>query len=99
MGQITSENEFIDYLKLMMGNPVVNVEVADGFYFTFSYPNMTGIEMLDALVYYGISAISLDITGSSRNEGARACVSLVPNEMLPELALRLKAFNQAHPIK
>ena len=55
--------------------------------------------MLDALVYYGISAISLDITGSSRNEGARACVSLVPNEMLPELALRLKAFNQAHPIK
>ena len=77
----------------------LNVEVADGFYFTFSYPNMTGIEMLDALVYYGISAISLDITGSSRNEGARACVSLVPNEMLPELALRLKAFNEAHPIK
>lgn len=29
MGQITSELEFINYLKLMMGNPVVNVEVAD----------------------------------------------------------------------
>lgn len=29
MGVILSEGQFIDYLKLMMGNPVVNVEVAD----------------------------------------------------------------------
>ena len=90
---------FTDYGFTIVYDQDLSEPIADGFYFTFSYPNMTGIEMLDALVYYGISAISLDITGSSRNEGARACVSLVPNEMLPELALRLKAFNQAHPIK
>ncbi len=77
----------------------LDVEVADGFYFTFSYPNMTGVEMLNELVYYGISAISLDITGSSRTEGARACVSLVPNEMLPELNERLKIFNKDHSNK
>ena len=29
MARITTEEEFIQYLKLMMGNPVVNVEVAD----------------------------------------------------------------------
>ena len=29
MGLITNEAEFIQYLKLMMGNPVTNVEVAD----------------------------------------------------------------------
>lgn len=77
----------------------LDVDIADGFYFTFSYPTMTGIEMLDELVFYGISAISLDITGSKRNEGARACVSLVPNELLPELSERLKIFHKDHPIK
>lgn len=76
----------------------LDVDIADGFYFTFGYPGMTGVQMLDELVYYGISAISLDITGSTRNEGARACVSLVPHKMLPELAERLKIFHQDHPI-
>lgn len=77
----------------------LDVDIADGFYFTFGYPGMTGVQMLDELVYYGISAISLDITGSSRNEGARACVSLVPHEMLPDLAERLKIFHKDHPVK
>ncbi len=77
----------------------LDVDIADGFYFTFGYPGMTGVQMLDELVYYGISAISLDITGSTRIEGARACVSLVPHKMLPELAERLKIFHHDHPIK
>lgn len=77
----------------------LDVDIADGFYFTFGYPGMTGVQMLDELVYYGVSAISLDITGSTRNEGARACVSLVPHKMLPELAERLKIFHHDHPIK
>ena len=50
--------------------------IADGFYFTFSYPGYTGEELLNELIYYGISAISLAITGSERLEGIRACVSL-----------------------
>lgn len=77
----------------------LDVDIADGFYFTFSYPGMTGIEMLDELVYYGISAISLNITGSKRTEGARACVSLVSHDQLPDLPKRLKAFQKDHPVK
>ena len=45
--------------------------LADGFYFTFSYPGMSGAQLLEGLLYYGISAITLDITGSERNEGIK----------------------------
>ncbi len=68
--------------------------IADGFYFTFSYPGMTGVELLNKLVYYGISAISLAITGSDRIEGIRACVSLVKETQFADLENRLKAFNE-----
>lgn len=71
--------------------------IADGFYFTFSYPGFSGEELLAELVYYGISAISLSITGSERKEGIRACVSLVSRAQFPELEKRLQAFNQNHP--
>jgi aspartate/methionine/tyrosine aminotransferase len=71
--------------------------IADGFYFTISYPGMTGKELLEELLYYGISAISLDITGSSRTEGLRACVSLVPRKMFGQLEMRLKKFMKDHP--
>jgi len=70
--------------------------IADGFYFTFSYPGFTGEELLNELIYYGISAISLAITGSTRTEGIRACVSLVQREQFPALEERLKRFNQDH---
>ena len=52
--------------------------IADGFYFTFSYPGFSGEELLEEMIYYGISAIALSITGSLRLEGIRACVSLAP---------------------
>ncbi len=71
-------------------------DIADGFYFTFSYPGMSGVELLGEMVYYGISAISLAITGSDRNEGVRACVSLVKEEQFVDLEMRLKAFNTDH---
>ena len=72
-----------------------DVPIADGFYFTFNYPGMTGEQTLNELVYYGISAICLDITGSDQ-QGLRACVSLVPHEMLPVFAERVKQFNIDH---
>ncbi len=71
--------------------------IADGFYFTISYPGMTGVELLGELVYYGISAISLAITGSERTEGLRACVSLVKRNQFDTLEKRLKQFHQHHP--
>ena len=64
--------------------------IADGFYFTFSYPGYSGEELLNELIYYGISAISLAITGSERLEGIRACVSLVQRSQFPDLEFRLE---------
>jgi aspartate/methionine/tyrosine aminotransferase len=72
--------------------------IADGFYFTISYPGMTGRELLEKLLHYGISAISLDITGSERTEGLRACVSLIPREQFSDLEIRLKQFSKDHPV-
>ncbi len=70
--------------------------LADGFYFTFSYPGMTGSQLLESLIYYGISAISLAITGSSRLEGLRACVSQVSDDQIDDLAFRLERFRADH---
>lgn len=71
--------------------------IADGFYFTFSYPGFSGTELLNELIYYGVSAITLAITGSDRLEGIRACVSLVQREQFPALEERLKRFSEDHP--
>lgn len=66
--------------------------IADGFYFTLSYPGMTGNQLVENLLYYGISAIALDNTGSAE-EGIRACVSFVQREQFSALEERLKLFN------
>ena len=71
-------------------------QLADGFYFTISYPDMTSGELLEELLYYGISAISLDITGSERVGGLRACVSHVLRSQYNDLEIRLKKFNEDH---
>lgn len=76
----------------------IDKPLADGFYFTFSYPGITGEELLNKLIYYGISAISLAITGSERLEGIRACVSLVKREQFPHLEYRLKKFHEDNPL-
>jgi aspartate/methionine/tyrosine aminotransferase len=73
--------------------------IADGFYFTFSYPGFSGGELLAELIYYGISAITLEITGSERIEGIRACVSLIQRSQFPDLEKRLERFHKDHPIQ
>jgi aspartate/methionine/tyrosine aminotransferase len=72
--------------------------IADGFYFTISYPRMTGTELLEELLCYGISAISLNLSGSERSEGLRACVSLVSRDQFGDLQARLKKFSVDHPV-
>jgi aspartate/methionine/tyrosine aminotransferase len=72
--------------------------IADGFYFTFSYPGFDGDALATTLIYYGISAISLETTGSDRTEGLRACVSLVHPNQFPDLEARLKLFHQHHSL-
>lgn len=67
-------------------------ELADGFYFTIAYPGMTSAELMKELLYYGISAISLVITGSDNIYGLRACVSFVRLNQISILDERLKVF-------
>ncbi len=72
----------------------IDEPIADGFYFTFSYPGMSGSELLEKLLYYGISAISLAITGSNHSEGLRACVSQIQESQFKDLEYRLKRFHE-----
>ena len=67
-------------------------EVGDGFFFTFGYKDWTGEQMVNKLIYYGISAISLASTGAKR-EGMCGCVSCIKDEQLEELDKRLALFN------
>ena len=73
--------------------------LADGFYFTIAYPGLSGDRLIEELLCYGISAISLITTGSDRPDGLRACVSQVPRAQFGDLELRLKKFKEDHPIK
>jgi hypothetical protein len=68
--------------------------LADGFYFTIAYPGMSGEDLLEALLYFGISALSLATTGSERTEGLRACVSMVGEAQLATLEARLQAVRR-----
>ena len=72
-----------------------DVKVSDGFFFTIGYKDMPGDELLQELLYYGVSGIDLSTTGSTRN-GIRACSS----NMLPHhydlLDERMKLFAENH---
>lgn len=70
----------------------VDKELADGFYFTISYPGMSGDTLLRYILRSGISAISLLNTGSERNEGLRACVSQIGLDAMDELEKRIQIF-------
>lgn len=69
--------------------------IADGFYFTITYPGMTGGELMKELMYYGASAISLSTTGS-KQEGLRACTSFIKDNQYALLDERLKLFEENH---
>ncbi len=69
--------------------------LADGFYFSIGYNGLTGGKLLLELLCYGISAITLDNTGSLR-EGLRACVSQTNRNRFPELERRLKCYAIDH---
>ena len=71
--------------------------VADGFYFTIGYPGMTGGQLMRELMYYGVSAISLDTTGSNQ-EGLRACTSFIKDHQYDQLEERMQLFEINNPI-
>lgn len=69
--------------------------LADGFYFTIAYPGLSSAELMNEFLYFGISAISLVITGSKDPHGLRACVSFVRMDQMEILDNRLQAFAQS----
>ncbi len=71
--------------------------LGDGFYFTVNYPGFKGGQLMEELIYYGISSVTLDITGSDK-EGIRACVSQFKINQSDELGDRLKLFREHHPV-
>jgi aspartate/methionine/tyrosine aminotransferase len=87
---------FIDNGFSIVYNMDEDKPLADGFYFTISYPGFSGEQLMEELLYYGISAISLAITGSDRTEGLRACVSQVLDNQISDLENRLKKFHEHH---
>ena len=87
---------FTDYGFKIVYDHDLDQPIADGFYFTIAYPGMTGGELMEALIYYGVSAISLSTTGSNQ-EGLRACTSFIKPHQYALLEERLKIFEENHP--
>jgi aspartate/methionine/tyrosine aminotransferase len=75
----------------------IDKPVGDGFYFTITYPGMDEAKLLYHLLFYGISAISLGNTGSSK-QGLRACVSNVRRDQFEDLETRLNQFHRDFPV-
>ena len=73
----------------------VEEKIGDGFFFTIGYPGMTSGELMRELLYYGISSITLNTTGSEQ-EGIRACTSRMRDDLFDVLEQRLKAFRADH---
>lgn len=70
--------------------------IADGFFFTVGYKDMSADELQRELLRYGVATISLYSTGSTR-EGVRICVSMIPDEdTFERLDLFLGRFHIMH---
>ena len=71
----------------------VTQKVGDGFFFSLGYGNYSSSELVKALMAYGVSCISLATTGS-KQEGVRACVSLIGEDVYPLLEERMAMFEK-----
>ena len=65
--------------------------VADGFYFTIGYKQMTSGQLAKELMYSGVSAICLITTGSHQ-EGLRVCTSFIEDHQYAQLEERMQIF-------
>jgi aspartate/methionine/tyrosine aminotransferase len=74
----------------------IDREIADGFYFTIGYKGLSGNKLMEELIYYGVSAISLGTTGSHQ-QGLRACTSFIKDNQYDLLDQRLTEFEKDHP--
>lgn len=73
----------------------VTEDIADGFFFSLSYPGLSGGELAKELISYGVSSINLDTTGSMQ-PGVRACTSRMREELYDVLEDRMRQFKLDH---
>lgn len=71
--------------------------VGDGFFFTVSYPGIASGPLVQELMSYGVSTVSLDKMGSGR-KGVRVCSSRIRDNQFELLDTRLAEFRKDHPI-
>lgn len=95
---IAMKKAFLDHGFYLVYDSDLGKPLADGFYFTIAYPGMDGGALLQELMHYGISAITLKVTGSKYTQGLRACVSMTPQDQFPDLRARLLQFQKDHPV-
>lgn len=69
-----------------------NENLADGFYFTITYPGLDNEELISKLIRCGLGTISLKITGSEGKAGVRISVSKIDRELFKHLDKRLLLF-------
>ena len=70
--------------------------IADGFYFTIGYKQMSSGQLARELMYYGVSAICLITTGSHQ-EGLRVCTSFIEDQQYQQLDERMAVFAENNP--
>lgn len=70
--------------------------IADGFFFTIGYKDLSAKDLQLELLRYGVASISLASAGSEQ-PGVRICVSMIKNdEEFEKLNEFLKKFNEDH---
>lgn len=69
--------------------------IADGFYFTVTYPGIDEEELISRFIRCGLGTISLSITGSKGKSGVRISVSKVDSELFTTLNTRLALISES----
>ena len=69
--------------------------IGDGFFFTISYPGMDSATLVEELLAYGVSTVSLDKMGSKR-QGVRVCSSRIHSDQFALLEQRMADFAADH---
>lgn len=70
-------------------------KIGNGFFFTLSYPGMDSATLVDELMAYGISTVSLAKMGSVK-QGVRVCSSRIEGKQFELLEERIAAFEADH---
>ena len=88
---------FLRYGFYLVYDKDMDDSIADGFYFTLGYPGMTSAELATELMYYGVSALPLNTTGSEQ-QGLRACTSFIKDHQYELLESRMQLFAKNNPL-